>query len=245
VQRQLRQMVDDIGLGPSLRKVRRSVLPTARRNQRDDQHLALLLAFVLREDSNCIDIGAHKGDVLRQMVRCAPRGRHMAFEPIPQMYDKLVTEFPMVEIRPTALSDVPGTSSFAHVVSRPAYSGLLQRLPEGTEEVETITVDVEVLDDVVPPGYSPTLIKIDVEGAEYKALKGAQRLLKASRPYVAFEFGAGSAPHYGTTPDDIYRLLDEDSGLHIYDMDGEGPFTLAAFREIYRTGRRFNFVAHA
>jgi FkbM family methyltransferase len=178
------------------------------------------------------------------MVRLAPGGRHVAFEPLPHLYSQLVTKFPTVDVRCTALADSPGTRQFTHVVSRPAYSGLIQRV-NGGEEIEQIVVNVECLDESVPTDYRPTLVKIDVEGAEYQVLRGGRKLLAATRPYIAFEFGAGSAPHYGTTPDDIYRLIEDEIGLRLYDMDGSGPMTRAAFRETYYSGSRFNFLAHA
>ncbi len=245
MQRQLREMADELGVGPTLRKLRRAVHPIARRNQRDDAHLSLLLSFVLSEDSSCIDIGAYTGDVLRHIVRLAPRGRHIAFEPLPHLHELLVDEFPTVDVRKAALADRAGTRSFTHVASRPAYSGLLQRLPDGQEEIEQILVDVETLDEVLPAGYRPTLVKIDTEGGEYHALRGGIKMLSVSRPYLVFEFGAGAAPHYGVTPDDMYRLVDDEIGLRIYDMDGTGPLTRAAFREVYYSGSRFNFLAHA
>lgn len=245
VNRQLREMADELGIGQTLRRVRQTVLPTARRNRRDNEHLNLLLSFLLSEDSNCIDIGAHSGEILRSIVRLAPGGQHLAFEPLPHLYKQLVSEFPNVDVRSCALSDSPGTLPFTHVVSRPAYSGLVQRVAGDVEEVEEIIVNVECLDDIVPDGYHPAFIKIDVEGAEYQALRGGSKLIAKSRPHIAFEFGAGSAPHYGTTPDDMYKLIDDEFGLSIYDMDGTGPFTLAAFRETYYSGSRFNFVAHA
>jgi FkbM family methyltransferase len=237
-------MADELGVGPTLRKIRRNVHPTARRNQRDDAHLSLLLAYVLSEDSSCIDIGAHTGDVLRQIVRLAPKGEHVAYEPLPHLHELLAAEFPGVDVRRAALADRAGTRSFSHVASRPAYSGLLQRFPTGKEDIEQIEVQVETLDEALPADYRPTLVKIDVEGAEYLALRGGMRLLRASQPYLVFEFGAGSAPHYGVTPQDMYSLVDGELGLRIFDMDGEGPLTLAAFQDAYRTGSRFNFVAH-
>nr|MDT0666527.1 FkbM family methyltransferase [Micromonospora sp. DSM 115978] len=167
-----------------------------------------------------MDVGAHSGEILRNIVRLAPGGQHVAFEPLPHLYKQLVAEFPTVDVRQVALSDSPGTLPFTHVVSRPAYSGLVQRVAGDAEEVEQIVVDVECLDDTLPADYRPTLLKIDVEGAEYQVLRGGRKLLAASRPHIAFEFGAGSAPHYGTTPDDVYRLIDDEFGLSLYDMDG-------------------------
>jgi FkbM family methyltransferase len=244
MQRNPRIIAEDLGIAPALKAVHHRVAPTARRNRTDNRNLELLLAFVLRPDSSCIDIGAHTGDVLRQIVRHAPDGNHIAFEPLPHLHAPLVAEFPNVDVRSAALSDKPGTSEFTHVVSRPAYSGLKMRLPDAKEQVETIEVAVERLDDVVPPDYLPALVKIDVEGAEYHALLGGLEMLSAARPYVVFEFGAKSAAHYGTTPDDMYSLLTDGVGLRIYDFDGAGPYSRSAFQTAYETGSRFNFVAH-
>jgi len=240
---QLRKAAVDLGLGPALKLVRNNVLPSARRNRSDDRHLALLLSFVLQEDSNCIDVGAHKGDVLQIILQRAPRGQHFAYEPLPYMYESLKLDFPMVDVRQAALADKPGVLPFTYVRSRPAYSGFRQRVPDG-EDIEQIEVAVETLDDALPADYRPTLIKVDVEGAEYGVFKGGEKLIAASRPYLVFEFGAG-AREYGTTPDDMYSLIDGDLGLRIFDMGGEGPYTLVTFRATFETGRHFNFVAHA
>ncbi|KJE21048.1 methyltransferase, FkbM family [Frankia torreyi] len=239
---QVRRKAVDLGLGPALKLVRDTVVPTARRNRNDDRHLALLLSFVLRENSNCIDVGAHRGDVLRTILQHAPRGRHIAYEPLPHMAASLTTDFPTVQVRQAALSDKPGVLPFTYVRSRPAYSGLRDRVPD-TEDVEQIEVAVEVLDEALPTDYLPTLIKVDVEGAEYGVFRGARKLIAASRPHLVFEFGAG-ARDYGTTADEMYELVDSDLGLRIFDLDGDGPYTLPKFRDTFETGRHFNFVAH-
>ncbi|MEX5635988.1 FkbM family methyltransferase [Parafrankia sp. FMc2] len=241
---QLRQTAVELGLGPALKLVRRTVLPSARRNAIDDHHLALLLSFVLQEDSNCIDVGAHRGDVLKSIVLHAPRGEHIAYEPLPHLFEYLCLEFPTVTLKQAALAEKAGVSPFAYVRSRPAYSGLRQRTPDGAEDVEQIEVVVEVLDETLPPEHRIDLIKIDVEGAEYGVLKGGQKLLATNRPYVIFEFGA-AARKYGTSAEDMYRLIDGDLGLRIFDMDGTGPYTLGTFRRTFDNGNRFNFVAHA
>ncbi|MBL7498901.1 FkbM family methyltransferase [Frankia sp. CNm7] len=238
-----RRVAQDAGLGPALKLARRHMLPSARRNRIDDRNLGLLISFLLREDSNCIDVGAHRGDVLRAIVNRSPRGQHIAYEPIPDLYAELCAEFPGVMVRRAALADRVGVSSFAYVRSRPAYSGLRQRVPDGMEEIEQISVDVERLDDIVSVDRPVTLIKIDVEGGEYGVLAGGQKLVTQSRPHVVFEFGA-AAREYGVSPDDMYGLVDSDLGLRIYDLDGSGPFTRVQFRRIAETGRRFNFVAH-
>src|SRR5512139_2878097 len=65
--------------------------------------------------SNCVDVGAHSGSILREMVRLAPRGTHWAFEPLPALHEALAPRFPTVHVHGLALSDRAGTSEFRHV----------------------------------------------------------------------------------------------------------------------------------
>jgi len=52
-------------------------------NQRYDKETRGIMKGLLRADSNCIDIGCHKGEILREMLKYAPNGQHFAFEPLP------------------------------------------------------------------------------------------------------------------------------------------------------------------
>src|SRR5215212_2301575 len=101
----------------TLRRVRRRFLPAhIRTDIRDTQLLVELLVEVLEPDSDCLDVGAHAGSVLREMVRLAPRGRHVAWEPLPTFAAQLREQFPRVEVREAALGDRAGTRTFAHMV---------------------------------------------------------------------------------------------------------------------------------
>ncbi len=42
-----------------------------------EDSLRLLIAYSLPHDANCIDVGAHDGDVLREILRVAPQGWHI------------------------------------------------------------------------------------------------------------------------------------------------------------------------
>ena len=68
----------------------RSSVPSRYREAvRTNQRIRVLLAAELRSDSNCLDIGSYRGDVLREMVRRAPLGHHIAWEPLPYMASAL------------------------------------------------------------------------------------------------------------------------------------------------------------
>ncbi len=66
----------------------------------------------------------------------------------------------------------------------------------------------ERLDDALPDGLVPRLIKVDVEGAEMLVLRGAQRTIARHRPSILFEHGIGAADRYGSGPGrGCYELL--------------------------------------
>jgi FkbM family methyltransferase len=216
---------------------------SAARDKQDMEHLRLLLAVTLSPDSNCIDVGAHMGDVLREIIRCAPKGRHIAYEPLPEVNAQLVRSFPQVDVRLAALSNKSGLASFTHVRSNPGYSGFKQRTYPGEEQLEMITVRVEPLDSSLPRNYVPSLIKIDVEGGEQQVLEGAIGTIVRHKPIVIFEHGRGAAEHYGTGPADIFNLLCVEAGLRIFDLDGNGPYSLEDLSRTFEIGDRWNYVA--
>jgi FkbM family methyltransferase len=214
-----------------------------RRNHLDDKHLKLLLSFVLRPDSNCLDVGAHRGVFLNHFRRVAPDGYHIAYEPLPDLCAELVLQFPEMDIRQMALSNVENATSFVHVRNEPAYSGLIEHPYPKEMAIETITVKTERLDDHLPDGWLPTFVKIDVEGAELLVLEGALQTLRRAKPVMAFEYGGGPE-QFGGSEDDMFRILSKDIGLRLFDMDGHGPLELAQFKDGLATGERWNWIAH-
>jgi FkbM family methyltransferase len=228
----------------TLRRVRRRFLPAhIRADIRDTQLLVALLEEVLEPDSDCLDVGAHAGSVLREMVRLAPSGRHVAWEPLPAFAAQLREQFPGVEVREAALGERAGTRTFAHVLDDPGWSGFLARPTPTPSPVEELTVTVERLDDALPEGVRPAFVKIDVEGAEEEMLRGAAETLRRHRPVVAFEHGRGSADVYGTTPGGLHDLLCGELGYEISGLDGDGPYSRERFTEIFESRERVNFAA--
>jgi FkbM family methyltransferase len=217
------------------------------RDRMDVEHMRRLLAFVLSPDACCVDVGAHRGAILQELVRVAPRGRHIAFEPLPHLAEMLRSMFPDVDVRTAALSDHPGETSFTQVRGiAEGCSGFsaVTVPPEYASDIEEIQVKLEVLDDLLPPGYRMGLLKIDVEGAEEQVLRGAVRTLKRDRPTVILEHSFAAANAYGTEPADIYGLLCDEAGLRIFDLDGNGPYDRHEFELASHAGERVNYAAH-
>lgn len=236
---------DKLGAGDPLRALRLSLAPHyVRRDKLDNEHLKSILGAVLDEDSNCLDVGCHGGQFLAAMARCAPKGSHIAYEPLPELYAELVARFPGVDIRRAALSTKPGMTTFTRVVDALGYSGIRSQDYPRKMQTESIEVDVESIDQSLPSGWVPRLIKIDVEGAEHDVVLGGIETIAAHRPIVVFEFHRGSARHYGSTPEKMHGLLCGRAGLRIFDIDGGGPYTVDGLERAFNAGRVWNFVAH-
>lgn len=215
------------------------------RVQRDDRSIERILSEVLKKDSNCVDVGAHKGDFLQRFLERSPDGHHYAFEPLPNFAATLKEEFPQIEIHNCALSYENGRATFYHVVERPAWSGLkTQRYPTEAQP-EQFEVSIKRLDDIISSDIHIDFIKIDVEGAEYGVLKGAAETVKRCKPYILFEHAQIHTAEYGTKPEMVYDLLVNEYGLGICSLDGSGQFTKDKFVSKYHSSFASNYDRHA
>jgi FkbM family methyltransferase len=216
------------------------------RNFRYDRQTVEVMRRVLAPQSSCIDIGAHDGEILRQMMKLAPRGRHVAFEPIPHLAAALRARFPEVAVHEAACANSAGSAEFVLVENAPAYSGLRPR-PYDRPDVALRNIRVQVVrvDDVVR--HAVSLIKLDVEGGEYDALLGAERTMTSHRPVIIFEASARSTPQYGVTARDFTSLFGR-LGYRLSTMDrwlaSRPAFTEAQFVANWHRGEDYYFIAH-
>lgn len=220
-------------------------------NQRYDRQTNRIIQKVCRPGSSCIDVGAHKGEVLDTILKYAPDGTHYAFEPIPDMYAGLKAKYggnKNCRIFDIALSNEKGTSSFNYVVSNPSYSGLKKRRYDREHEQDTqITVQTDKLDNVLPADVKIDLVKIDVEGGELLVLQGAVETIIRNKPVIIFEHGLGASDFYGSKPEVLFDLLSS-CGLKVSLMkdwlSGSSSLTKTQFRNIYDKNSDYYFIAH-
>jgi FkbM family methyltransferase len=218
------------------------------KGDRYDRLTAEIVGRILRRDSNAVDVGCHVGEILDIMLIHAPHGRHHAFEPLPTYASALRRKYVghgNVKIHDCALSDAAGRSTFQHNITSPAYSGIKRRTYDhGDTRIEQIEVVIATLDSVIPGGELISLIKIDVEGAEYQVLQGARRVINESQPVIIFEHGIGGADHYGTTPAMVFDLFSSlDYQLFALDTSIESPLTRAEMIAQFDLGLNHYFCA--
>ncbi len=205
--------------------------PDARQALREQIAITAVLASALGGDGTYVDVGANRGQILRDAVRVAPRGRHIAFEPIPAVAAALARAYPSVDCRQMALGARPDTAQFCHFRKLAGWSGL-RRSPQISDErgdPEYITVTVSTLDAELGD-LLPRVVKIDVEGAEHQVLEGGRTLIAAAKPIVIFEHVAAAAALYGSPPGAVWDLLAE-LGYETFSVAGEGPVTRQMFAD--------------
>ena len=199
-----------------------------------------------------INVGAHDGGVLREMLTNAPEAEFLAFEPLPKFYQILKYRFPggNVHVFNMALSDRAGEVRFNFVTTNPAYSGFkLREYPSENETIEEILVKTETLDSVIETINlgKVKFIKIDIGGAEFKVLSGSIKTLRHDKPIVVFEHGLGGADYYDTRPEQLFELLSS-CGLCISSFSRflrrRPSFTREEFGKIFYNHLDFYFIAH-
>lgn len=202
----------------------------------------------LENGKRAVDVGAHKGEILKQMILQSPKGYHLAFEPIPKYHIRLKAKFKKrVLVLPFALSDKSGSETFQWIKNAPAYSGFKKRTYAIKHpEVTVLEVKTRPLDTFLDANNPIGLIKIDVEGAEFLVLKGAQNILRQQRPYVLFEFGLGASDMYQSKPEDLFAFF-EQLQYKLYTLSGalndKKPLNKASFVQHYNTNTEYYFWA--
>lgn len=212
----------------------------ARRDQRDDVAGRTIVSALIRPTSSFVDVGTNRGQWLEPVVRCAPNGRHLAFEAIPELCERTAKRFPSVDLRAVALAEAAGETQFCHFRNLDGFSGLRRR-PEIADETEWISVRLARLDDEIDD-LEPALIKIDVEGAEINVLLGAVQTLAVHRPFVVFEHQNEVSKLYQRTSEDLWEIFG-DLNYRIFELQGTGPYNRDEFMRSAGRGNIVNWLA--
>lgn len=218
------------------------------RNEKYDRLTAAIIKKICRSHSVCIDAGAHTGKILLQMIKQAPRRKHWAFEPIPQLFHLLKKKYgSAVYVYPYALSNLQGTAAFNLVTTNMAYSGLMKRKYDKPEKDTSIQVKTELLDNIIPATVKIELIKIDVEGAELQVLQGAINTIRRCKPVILLEFGRAGSEAYGYDDQIMFDFIDHNLYYDIFTVKAycinKPALSRHAFHLFYKNGKEYFFVA--
>jgi FkbM family methyltransferase len=196
-----------------------------------------LVGRLLARGDVFVDGGANVGlFTLVAAERVGTTGKVLAFEPgrtvrMALLANVVLNGFKQVEVVPFALAAEPGEARFR--VYDAAGAGLNHLEGAGTQEtdggdVEIVTVTT--LDAVLAPGDRArlSLMKLDLEGAEHAALRGADATLRAAHPDIVIEIAGSHLARMGSSPGAVAELL-ASYGYRFYrtETDAAGALVLA------------------
>lgn len=179
------------------------------------------------------DVGAHVGTFsVIAGARVGSAGHVFSFEPAPESRRMLQENISLnrferrVTVVPAAVSDRPGETVF--YVDGNSTTNSLMRLatvsPIGSAPQTPIKVELTTLDVFFGAlGRDPDLVKIDVEGAEFAVLRGADRILRGPARVLCelHPYAWPSAGHDGSTLSEWLRQR----GRRIVALESGEPLT--------------------
>ncbi len=181
----------------------------------DYDDMNFLLRYLRAEDS-FLDIGANIGVYTLLAASKIHSGSIYSFEALPKNYTRLqenieFNQFKHVKTYAIAVSNQTGT-----VALNLAEGDSMPFITHSATDT-TITVPTDTLDNLLQNQSlaNLTLAKMDIEGAEILALKGALSLLKQQRPYVWILEVNDTVSHFGHQKQDLVDFLNS-YGYNLY-----------------------------
>jgi FkbM family methyltransferase len=152
------------------------------------------------------DVGAFRGEAAAEYAEMFPAAQVYAFEPFPPSYNSLVGRFAgnsRIHLVNAAVSSQTGEAVF-HVNGRPETNSLLPRPTTGRQYFasaaateQKISVPTITLDDFRDQQKLavPQILKMDIQGNELAALKGAEKTITSGNVALIFS-EVTFVPHY-------------------------------------------------
>jgi FkbM family methyltransferase len=192
-----------------------------------DEELHLLLEQLVKPSMICLDVGANMGEMALHMAKLAgPSGAVLAFEPVAAIHERLQGNIQRNHLQETirsfqiALSDTSGQCEIAFAGADADNQGLgsIVNLQQGATVLRQ-QVKTETLDDFAAQQKLTRidLIKIDIQGAEIKMLKGAAGVVEKLSPDLLLEISPDDLKAAGNNSRDLCELI-ENSGYQMYEL---------------------------
>lgn len=169
--------------------------------------------FLLKDDDVVWDVGASVG--LFTVYSAPIVQKVLSFEPEPNIYARLTNNVKTnalmnVETHQMGLGDKKNTMR----LQTSGVNGFSPSLMNLGRHTSTIEVPIDTIDNLVAAGLpTPTVLKIDIEGAEQMALSGAANLLAGPhRPRLIFmEIHPNFLPNASADEQAIQALLEQNA----------------------------------
>jgi len=213
-----------------------------------DQEVKAAIKALGRNPSTVIDVGGNVGEYTACMQRFAPESKVTVFEPSPTnlaILRKRFAENIAVTIAPLAVSDSPGTVML--YADRPG-SGVASLIKRNLDHIGADFDYVEQVTAVTLDSYwkeklnccAVDILKLDIEGHELDALKGAMDVL-GHTDVVQFEFGGCNIDSRTFFRDYFYFF--KSSGFDLYRITPIGMMPVKNYTEESESFITANYLA--
>ena len=151
-----------------------------------------ILPYLLNNRSNVLDVGANNGEYCYFFQEIIRTNNIVAFEPISHLHKRLKLLFPTIEVLPFAISNTSG-KAFLHIpyIKHQKYEtrAKLDLIHEQNEtRLEIIEVQTTTIDEIYSSSSKKIdFIKIDIEGHELQAIRGAKNVIEKDQPILFVE----------------------------------------------------------
>ncbi len=176
----------------------------------ESKDFALLCALVPR-GGTLIDVGANIGWYTVHVALADPSARVLAIEPVPSSYRCLEAAVSRNALRNVTTLQVAAAAERGEIILYvdQRISGAASAAPSTSSDgLARVKCPAETLDELVAShGGAADVLKLDIEGAELFALRGASAVLATRRPIVFCEMLRKLALPFGYHPNDIIALM--------------------------------------
>ncbi len=163
----------------------------------------------LRPGGAYLDVGAHVGGFAIPVARAHADIQMHLFEPVPRTRSWLEANLQRNEVadRVTIWSNAVGAEASSGVMT--GVDGASNHLAEaGKAGPGAVGVEIQTLDDLLLDKVERVdVIKCDVEGGEFPAMRGAEQILRRDHPALVLEIDRRFTPRFGYRPDELFDYL--------------------------------------
>lgn len=177
-----------------------------------------IIENLLDIDGVFIDVGANQGEFSIAAAKVVSQGKVIAFEPVSEYRERLLenirlNDFGNIQVISAALGEqegfLPIYDQQENFSDGTRNEGLPTLFASESRHYAREIVPVKTLDDVLNDSTISRvdIIKLDIEGAEWIALRGAIKTLARYRPILILEIGKETCKTAGYEPEAFIEWL--------------------------------------
>lgn len=201
----------------------------------------VLVKHFIKKDSIILDVGAHAGSWAVPLSEMVPSGHVYAFEALPY-YSKVLKSLlkllgrKNISVHNLAVNDKNETISVTYATNDILLTGnthITNTNDKNFKEVKVqgVTLDKFIYKDQNLTNNKVAFIKIDIEGAESLAIKGAGDLIKNHRPILLIEVVDEFCFHFGSSSSSLINYLKE-MGYTVFLLKTSGDLVQLSSKDI-------------